>query len=293
MDTLFSLKVFCQVVESGSFTKASDVLGISNAMASKHVTHLEKTVNARLLNRTSRSLSLTNEGEAYHPQCVQALELLQRAEQQVSSGTQVPQGELRISAPIWCATPTFARWLAEYQTLYPNVSVNLVLDNATTDLVSDNFDVALRMNKVLAPSLIARPLMNVPFWLVASPNYLAQHGVPITPEDLEQHRFVLPSYVDISQFEFKRRDEKEEQILQLSTQSQSNNTVMLKEMVSASMGIGCLPTWLVEEEVASGKLTRLFEHEFLNVLPLHVIYLSRRHLSAKIRSFIDFMATKV
>lgn len=292
MDTLFSLKVFCQVVESGSFTKASDTLGISNAMASKHVTHLEKTVNARLLNRTSRSLSLTNEGEIYHHQCLQALGLLNHAEQQISSGTQIPQGELRISAPNWFATPIFARWLAEYQTMYPEVSVDVVLDNAMVDLAGDNFDVALRVKEVLASSLIARPLMTVPFWLVASPDYLSKQGVPESINALEQHAFVLPSYVDIGQFVFKRDEREKDQVLQLNTQSQSNNTVMLKEMTLAGIGIGYLPTWLVEEEVASGTLIRLFENDWVGAPTLHAIYLSRRHLSAKIRSFIDFMASK-
>lgn len=291
MDTLFSLKVFCQVVDSGSFTKAADTLDISTAMASKHVSHLEKTVNARLLNRTSRSLSLTHEGEIYHAQCLQALGLLNSAEQQISTGTLVPQGELRIAAPIWCATPTFARWMAEYHALYPEVSVDLVLDNAMTDLASDNFDLALRVNDTLSPSLIARPLMRIPFVLVASPDYLQRHGTPDTAKALEQHPFVLPSYVDIRQFPYTHANG-ETDTLQLSTHSQSNNTVMLKELVLAGVGMGYLPSWLVDDAIASGKLTQLLKEDFVDDVCLHAIYLSRRHLSAKIRSFIDFMVGK-
>lgn len=291
MDTLLSLKVFRQVVESGSFTKASDVLGISTAMTSKHVTHLEKTVNARLLHRTSRSLSLTNEGEMYHAQCVQALELLDNAKQEIHTRTETPQGHLRIAAPVWCASPTFASWMAEYQTMYPQVSVDLVLDNAMTNLASDNFDLALRVNDTLALSLIARPLMSVPFVLVASPDYLSKHGVPTNAKDLEEHAFILPSYVNINPFSFKYADGSSE-ILELSTSSQSNNTCMLKSMVSAGMGIGYLPLWLVREDLQVEQLTQLFTNEFSDEVRLHAIYLSRRHLSAKIRSFIDFLATK-
>lgn len=291
MDTLLSLKVFRQVVESGSFTKASDVLGISTAMTSKHVTHLEKTVNARLLHRTSRSLSLTNEGEMYHAQCIQALELLDNAKQEIHTRTETPQGHLRIAAPVWCASPTFASWMAEYQTMHPQVSVDLVLDNAMTDLASDNFDLALRVNDTLALSLIARPLMTVPFVLVASPDYLSKHGVPTIAKDLEEHAFILPSYVNINPFPFKYADGSSE-ILELSTSSQSNNTSMLKSMVSAGMGIGYLPLWLVREDLQVEQLTQLFTNEFSDEVRLHAIYLSRRHLSAKIRSFIDFLATK-
>lgn len=291
MDTLLSLKVFCQVVESGSFTKAADTLDISTAMASKHVTHLEKTVNARLLHRTSRSLSLTNEGEMYHAQCMQALALLDGAEQEISTRTDTPKGHLRIAASIWCATPTFASWLAEYQAMYPQVSVDLVLDNAMTDLASDNFDLALRVNDTLALSLIARPLMTVPFVLVASPEYLGQHGTPTTAKELEEHAFVLPSYLNLNPFSFKYADGRSE-ILELSTRSQSNNTSMLKSMVAAGMGVGYLPLWLVREDLDAGQLTQLFADDFADEVQLHAIYLSRRHLSAKIRSFIDFLAAK-
>lgn len=299
MDTLFSLKVFCQVVESGSFTKASDILDISTAMTSKHVTHLEKSVNARLLHRTSRSLSLTNEGEVYYAQCLQALGLLNRAEQQISAGKITPQGHLRIAAPIWCASLTFANWITEYQALYPEVTIDLVLDNAMTDLASDTYDLALRVNESIAPSLIARPLMRVPFVLVASPDYIETHGAPSKPKQLEQHEFVLPSYVDIREFTFHTRiqDHKAEinyspEVLNLKTKTQSNNTIMLKELVIAGSGIGYLPIWLVEEAITSGKLIQLFDKEFYDEVTLHAVYLSRRHLSAKIRSFIDFMVGK-
>lgn len=289
MDTLFSLKVFCQVVESGSFTKASDKLGISTAMTSKHVSHLENKVKARLLHRNSRRLSLTEEGEVYYQQCLQALGILSNAEQEISNDKQTPQGHLRMAVPIWCASHTFAKWVAEYQTIYPQVSVDLVLDNAMSDLAGDRFDLALRVNETLAPSLIVRPLMKVAFVLVATPEYLQKYGTPTTPAMLARHDFVLPSYLDISQFDFNGK------VLHLKTRTQSNNTVMLYEMTKASSGIGFLPLWLVEEDIQIGQLVQLFadgNDAFEKAFPLYAVYLSRRHLSAKIRSFIDFMVDK-
>lgn len=289
MDTLFSLKVFCQVVEQGSFTKASDKLGISTAMTSKHVSHLENQVKARLLHRNSRSLSLTAEGDIYYSQCLQALDILNDAEESISNDKQTPQGHLRIAVPIWCANPTFARWIFEYQALYPEVSVDLLLDNAMSDLVGEGFDLALRVNETLAPSLIVRPLMTVPFVLVATPEYLKQQGMPAKPTDLEKYDFVLPSYIDISQFDF------DGEVLSLQTRTQSNNTVMLCEMIKSGSGIGFLPLWLVQAEIKSGRLLQLFadgNDTFEKTFPLYAVYLSRRHLSAKIRSFIDFLVDK-
>lgn len=289
MDTLLSLKVFCQVVENGSFTKASEKLGISTAMTSKHVTHLENKVKARLLHRNSRSLSLTEEGEVYYRQSLQALGILNNAEQEISNEKKTPQGHLRIAVPIWCASQRFANWVAEYQTLYPKVSVDLVLDNAMSDLAGGGFDLALRVNETLAPSLIVRPLMKVPFVLVATPEYLQQHGTPSIPQELADYDFVLPSYLDLRQFDFNG------EVLTLKTRTQSNNTVMLYEMVKADSGIGFLPIWLAEADIKAGRLVHLFatgQHQLNKAFPLHAVYLSRHHLSAKIRSFIDFMVDK-
>ena len=169
MDTLTSLHVFCQIVMSGSFTRAADTLGISTAMASKHLRHLEQRLGVRLMQRNSRSLHLTAEGEAYYQRVSEALTLLDTAASE--AGSNLPQGHLRLTAPIWCANPVFARWMGEYRERYPAVSLDIILDNGMRDLVSEGIDLALRVSKTPAPTLVVRPLFTVQFVLVASPAY--------------------------------------------------------------------------------------------------------------------------
>ena len=147
MDTLFSLKVFRQVVQSGSFTRAADQLDISTAMASKHVSHLENTIQAKLLHRNSRNLHLTEAGEEYYRQCSYALDTLDTAAQKAAGGADTPQGMLRVTMPLWFAGGNMSAWLAEYRQRYPKVTLDLVLDNRHIDLIAEGFDLALRVSK--------------------------------------------------------------------------------------------------------------------------------------------------
>lgn len=290
MDTLFSLKVFCQVVESGSFTRAAEHLHISTAMASKHVSHLENRISARLLHRNSRTLTLTTAGERYYQQCRDALIMLDEAAQQAGASRDSPQGHLRITAPIWCANPVFAGWISEYQAHYPDVSLDIVLDNSMRDLVGEGFDLALRVSHSPAPALIVRPLFDVEFILVASPAHIAQHGLPATLHDAQSHPAILPSYTDISRMPLDGEDE--DSALCLHSALQSNNTLMLYQLILAGGGIGYLPHLLIEDDLAQGRLLRLLPEHTFRSITLYAAYPDRRHLAAKIRSFIDFMVEK-
>lgn len=191
MDTLFSLKVFRQVVQSGSFTRAADQLNISTAMASKHVSHLENTIQAKLLHRNSRNLHLTEAGEEYYRQCSYALDTLDTAAQKAAGGTDTPQGMLRVTMPLWFAGGNMSAWLAEYRQRYPKVTLDLVLDNRHIDLIAEGFDLALRVSKTPSPSLIVKPLAKIEFVLLAAPDYLARytrsrHAAPSHPAFLYQ-----------------------------------------------------------------------------------------------------------
>ena len=290
MDTLLSLKIFAQIVESGSFTRAAERLGISTAMASKHMKHLEKYLGIRLIQRNSRSLSLTAEGERYYRQSIEALALLDTAAAQAGSGRDTPQGHLRLTAPIWCANPVFADWMREYRARYPAVSLDIILDNDMRDLVGDGIDLALRVSRAPIPSLIVRPLFEVRFVLVASPAYIRQHGLPQTLANAASHAAVLPSYADLSRMGRPRGEES--QTLHLHSALQSNSTLMLRELLLTGSGIGYLPQWLASADLAAGRLVRLLPEWRFNSITLHAAYPARRHLSAKIRSFIDFLVEK-
>lgn len=290
MDTLLSMKVFCQVVHSGSFTRAAEQLDISVPMASKHVAHLEKSVNARLLYRNNRRLSLTEQGEAYYRDCLSALDLLDQAAARAAGSTARVQGRLRVSIPVWFANPVFAGWITEYRRRYPDVSLHLTLTNHSVNLDGDGEDVALRLSKQPAENLIARALAEIDFHLVAAPAYLAEHGTPAAPQDLAQHQAILPSYTDVSGLTLQGRGEKHAVHLQAAIHS--NNTQMLYQLICAGAGIGYLPEWLLRADLQTGHLRRLLPDYRTAPVPFYAVYTQRKLLSAKVRSFIDFMVEK-
>ena len=184
MDTLASLRVFCTVAELKSFTAAAERLAISPAMSSKHVMHLERRLGTRLFNRTSRHVSLTETGALYFEQARQTLDGLDEVEAAVSQIAVTPRGVLRLSAPVWMANPAFAAVLADYRTRYPEVRFDIDLSGRLVNLVEEGFDLALRATSAPDPGLIARPLAEVAFHLVAAPAYLDRVGRPRSASEL-------------------------------------------------------------------------------------------------------------
>lgn len=274
MDTLKSLQIFHQIVRDGSFTQAARNLDISVATASKHLQHLEKQVQAKLLNRSSRSLSLTEAGQDYLARSMQALDELENAARAARQETLHPQGELRMTLPIWLATARFAQLLAAYSEKYPRVHFRLQLDNQHTDLIADAYDLALRVSSSPSPSLIVRPLVQLRFDWVASPAYLERHGTPRNSLELSNHRAMVPSYIAM---------ETPMQVL-----ASSNNTLMLYELALSGMGIAFLPNWLTGNALRSSMLQRISCLAGTE-LALHAAYVNRDFLSAKVRSMIDFL----
>jgi DNA-binding transcriptional LysR family regulator len=184
MDSLVSIRVFCLVAELKSFATAAQRLRISPAMASKHVMQLEKRLGTRLLNRTSRRVSLSESGTLYFEQARQMLDSLDEVEAAVSKATVVPRGTLRLTAPVWMANPMFAGVLADYQARYPEVSLDIDLSGRLVNLVEEGFDLALRATGELDEALIARPITSVPFYMVAALVFLKRAGHPETLADL-------------------------------------------------------------------------------------------------------------
>lgn len=279
MDTLQSMRVFCQVVELGSFTRAAEALDISTAMASKHLKHLEDHVQARLLNRSSRRLSLTEAGAAYHQQCVLALQTLDEARENARQGSIVPQGVLKLTMPVWCATPFMASLLADYQRTYPQVRLSLHLDSQHTDLVAHGIDLALRVTARPEPNLIVRPLTPIRFDWVASPDYLARHGTPGGLSELDGHTALLPTYTSLN--------------LPASCVAESNSSLMLHQLALAGLGMAYLPCWVTDADLAAGRLQCLSRLPRIPEPTLYAVYLDREYLSAKVRSLIDFLAARL
>ena len=291
MDTLTSLRVFCAVAELKSFTAAADRLGLSPAMASKHVMHLENRLGTRLLNRTSRHVSLTETGGLYFSQTRQMLDGLDEVEAAVSNVTVTPRGTLKLSAPVWMATSRTARVLAEYHQRYPEVSLDMDFSGRIVNMVDEGYDLALRATAPdrLDPGLVARPLMKVIFHLVGSPAYLSRTGRPAKLADLNGHASLLYSGLHSNgTLTFDGPRGRETTTFQVVMQSE--NETMLHLAALEGMGLVFLPAWMAQPDIADGRLERVLPEvaNFSGVL--HAVYPSRKYLSAKVRTFVDFLA---
>lgn len=280
MDSLQSIRVFCQVVRLGSFTAAADFLGISTAMASKHINSLEHKIQTKLLNRTSRKLSLTELGEHYYQQCLSALETLDNALLEVQQGTITPKGTLKITIPLICCTPYFASILKSFRDQYKDIQLSIYLENKHTNLVAEGFDLALRVTNSLEPGIIAKPLTKVRFHFVASPSYIMRFGKPKDFQDLKNHYGIIPNYTQLH--------------VPMQVIADSNNTLMTREMALAGMGIAYLPHWLTDEYLQSGKLVKVLDDDDneMQSPTIYAVYADRKFLSAKVRAFIDFLVEK-
>ena len=289
MDRLTGLRVFREIVETGSFSGAAERLGISAPMASKHVAQLESQTGARLLNRSSRHLSPTEAGELYYAQCRQALDLLDAADAAIQRDSATPRGRLKLSAPDWCANPRFAQALAAYHDAYPEVIVDLSLENRRVDLVTEGLDLALRASLDPAPSLFARLLCVVPFHAVASPHYLSRLGVTPGQKRLAGLDLVIPSYLSADKLAHMRAGAGAGAA---RTAMRSDNSTLTYQAVLAGIGVAVLPDWIVGDDIASGRLKIVEIDPAPPDIPLHAVYVSRRHMAPKLRSFIDFFAKR-
>ena len=292
MDRMTSLRVFREVVEAGSFVAAAERLGLSAPMASKHVAQLEKTLGARLLHRSSRHLSLTEAGTAWYEQSRRALDLLDAAEAAIGQTSETPRGQLKVSAPVWCATPRFARVLAAYRERYPEVLVDMHLENRKVDLAADGYDLALRATQEPSPALIARPLCRVPFYLAGTPGYLKKTGTPAVPADLAKLGAIVPSYVNLDNLALKGPGGRMF-ALRLAPVMRSDDTTLTLHAVRAGMGIAFMPSWLVDEDLASGKLVKMLPDYASPPVTLFAVYTSRQYMAPKLRSFIDFLGERL
>ncbi len=292
MDTLTSIKAFHQVVQTGSFTKAADKMDMSIAMTSKHITNLENRLGTKLLHHNSRSVHLTAIGGEYYAQSLYALEVLDSAKQSAQGATSNAKGVLKITMPLWFANAKVAGWLTEFQMQYPEVILDLSLSNDMVDLVAGGYDLALRLSNQPKPSLITRPLTKVEFYAVASPDYLQKYGVPKSPDELSTHQTVTPSYVKMDSFDIVHKSTGEKHTIQPVSHIYSNDTLMSAELIKSGAGLGYMPSWVIEDELCTKKLVRLFSDYQMLSVGLYAAYVDRAFLSAKVRAFIDFWVDK-
>lgn len=289
MDTLTSIRVFCAVAELKSFAAAAARLGISAAMTSKHVMHLEDRLSARLLNRTSRHVSLTESGALYFEQARQMMDGLDELEAAVGQTGVAPKGRLRMSAPVWMANPLFAGMLADYRARHPQVTLEVDLSGRLVNLVEEGFDLALRVTSSPDPGLIARTIAEAPFYLVAAPKLFARQGRPASAEALRGAPLLAYSLVHADGAVSVNAADGRHTIKFTPVLLTGNETLMHYACLEGA-GYALLPKWLVADDLASGRLERVLPEQKFFAGRLLAVYPSRKYLSGKVRSFLDFIA---
>jgi len=292
MDKFTALNVFTRVVEQGSFARAADKLGMSTSAVSRHVSDLEAYLATRLLNRTTRRLSLTEGGQAFHERCVQLLADLAEAEEAVSATTLVPRGTLRLTAAITFGIRHLAPALADFTALHPQVDFDVELSDRVVDIVEEGLDLAVRIGSIGSQALIARKLATTQMVLVAAPSYLARRGTPRTPADLAAHACLTYEYL-AGRNTWRLRDRAGvEHSVRVGGVAHANNGQFLAALAVAGLGIALEPDFIVAPEIRSGSLVPLLPDHAAPVSDIVVAYPSRRHLSAKVRVFVDFLARR-
>lgn len=291
MDTLTSLKVFRQVVESRSFVGAAERMDMSTAMASKHVMHVERRIGVRLLNRNSRSLSLTEPGRVYFEKCKAILRDLEDTEIELGSLGARPSGTLRVTCPSWFASQRPANLLAQYRKRHPQVILDVSFEDRFVDLVEEGYDLALRVTSSSIPNpealpagLIARPVRPVPFLIGASREYLKRRGAPKSPADLAGHDCVAVG--NMHSWEFAGAQEKSSVPARIVARYRSMAGV--PNAMVAGLGLAALPETLFEEPAFKDVLVPVLAEYPLRQPDLYMLYISRRYVPSKIRTFIDF-----
>ena len=292
MDRLAAIQVFAQVVESGNFAKAAERLGLSTSATSRHVAELEAHLQTRLLNRTTRRVSLTESGRAFYERSVQLLADLDEAEQEASRAAVVPRGTIRLTTSVNFGVRHLAPAIAEFLAQNAEVRFDVSLSDRIVDLVEEGFDLAVRIGPPGSENLVARKLGETRLVPCASPAYLAAHGAPQVPEDLERHNCFTYEYVTPRNVWRFRDASGQERAVRVSGTLHSNNGDVLAEVAARGGGIVVEPAFIVGPDVRAGRLVPLLQEFTPAPLPIYAVYPTRKHLSAKVRRFVEFLVER-
>jgi DNA-binding transcriptional LysR family regulator len=288
MDIIASMRVFTTVVSTGSFAGAAEKLGLSRGMATRHVAQLEERLGLRLLNRTTRKLSLTEAGADYHERTLQILALLDEAESAAEEHAGSPRGTLRLATSVGLGVLGMGRIIAAFLTKYPELKVDLVLSDRVVDLVEEGFDLAIRMGPKVDPGLIARKISDVALIVCASPAYLQRRGVPRRPRDLGSHDCLTYAY-STQETEWPFAQDGVEEKVRVAGSFRANNGNVLTNAAIEGLGIVRQPRYLVADALDQGRLVRLLPTWDAGSHTVNAVYPSRQFLPAKVRALIDFL----
>lgn len=292
MDRFQALRVFAQVVESGSFSGAAAHLGLSPTATSRHVAELEAHLQTRLLNRTTRRVSLTESGRAFYERGVQVLADLEEAEQEAARAAVVPRGTIKLTASVNFGVRNVAPAIAAFLAAHPEVRFDVSLSDRIVDLVEEGFDLAIRIGSGGSESLVARKLGETRLVPCASRDYLAAHGAPLVPEDLQKHNCFTYEYGSPRDLWRFRDAEGRERNVRVMGNLHSNNGDLLAEAAARGAGVVFEPAFIVGPDLRAGRLVPLLQEFGTEPVPIFAVYPSRKHLSAKVRRFVDFLVER-
>ena len=291
-DIFDGMFLFYKIVEHQNLSAAARAMGHTPSHVSKELARLEERLGTRLLNRTTRRISLTESGQTYFENSRRIVEDTRAVENRLSALGNRPYGELRMSVPVIFAHGCFNAWVPEFLVLYPEITLNLDISERRADLISEGFDLLVRIGKLPPSDLVARELFQTEGVTVASPAYLAKYGTPQHPNDLRDHDLIDFSFGGPQQYWTYPGSDQNPIAVSVRSRVCCNDAQTEKSLVLAGIGITRLPKLACQEELASGMLISLLS-EFKSLpAPVNIIYASRTNLAAKTRAMIDFLVEK-
>ena len=286
------MEAFVAVVEAGSFSAAAQKLRSSKSLVSRQIAALETELGARLFHRTTRSLTLTEEGRGYHARLVRILGDIDEANLSVSALQAAPRGRLRINAPMSFGYLHLAPAVPDFLAQYPEVEVDLSMSDRYVDLIEEGVDLAVRLGRLSDSSLVARKIAPVRRAVCASPDYFKAHGVPTTPDELIRHQCLCYSNLAVTdEWRFMRPDGSVWPI-EVTGRLRADNGDALREAALKGLGIVYLPTFIIGRDLQAATLTSVLTEFVATDAHIHAVYPHAKHLSPKVRAFIDFMAQR-
>ncbi|MGI4847894.1 MAG: LysR family transcriptional regulator [Janthinobacterium lividum] len=288
MDKFREMLSFVAVVDAGSFVGAATALSTSKAAVSRHVADLEQRLGVRLLHRTTRKLSLTDDGQAFHHYCSDILASINEAETEISSHSAQASGLLRISAPVTFGNLHLATLWAQFLDQHRQITLDIALSDQEVDLVRDNIDLAIRISRAPHPTLIGRQLASTTLVLCASPAYLARRGTPRQPSDLLEHDIISYSYWSQGD-EWKFEGPQGMATVKTRPRLRANSGDTCRAAALQHQGVILQPSFIVGPDLHNGSLVRLMPDYRVPGLGIHAVYTSRKHLPLKLRYLIDFL----
>lgn len=293
MDRLTALNVFRAVAEHRSFAVASRRLGLSPAAVSKNISELEAHLNARLFNRTTRHISLTEAGLLYYDRIAPALDELSGADRLIGQIGAGPTGLLKVAAPVSLSLVCLVKLIPQFLADYPDISIRLDMDDRKVDIIDGGYDVAIRgSDRLEDSSLVAKKLMELPHVVCAAPSYLSKHTPPVVPADLGQHQclgYVLSDHA--KEWIFMRGSDRVR--VPVTGRFAATSSLAVREAAAEGLGLALLPRAYVEDDLAKGRLVHMLGDWQVPVASVHAIYPSRHQLTPKLRVFLDFLAKRM